>query len=846
MYCSASSTFLPILPRLPRGLILLLLLSVLWQTGLPPNVRALPVLPALTIAAAPWPRGRLHLQRVKPRRSGRPRWGQLFMQLLVRTSFLALLLQASGWVARTPLTAGLLLLPLFQTLALVWGLARPTSAHVLWRHGWTRWLQRLYQLLFLLLLVSTLLPLLPHRPPPAWGVGGSLVLSTQVQPAPAEPEIQIETPAENQYTVTLRGTLTFEWTARDSFERWMLILFLRRFRRPGKPRPFVRPPQIKAAFGVGPATLCRHAQAVEADGWHILSDRYRHQIHSRLPDAELSRQILQVWVPAFWLSAWDVRERLIQLGILANRDVLEVDALHTLAHHTGFAQVREVLLERFDLQAGQLIAKESWWLQNLIALNERLLAKLERGEQLTPQERVDLEPWRLNPSAKTTDSAPPPLAAALHRALFQPPAEPAAPPAPVRCTYCDRDQVAPKSKQPRLKTLRDEFGHAHVIQVLRYYCHNPACRFQSFTHFPTGVLPHSPYPVQVRVLAVEVYVALLSTDASGPWRYRRGARMLDVPASTVYGWLVSVSPSALCLAAYLGVVRTSGVVGLDDKCPKGRPRSRIKVCSPSAVPKHGRRPRAVWRYVYFAVDAYSYDLLALELYPEHNDAAVRLFLLELKAKGLRPRVVVTDLDPAYSRMLPLVFPQAVHHECIFHAIQNALHQMTKVYGRYYLEKIPETLLLHEALTQLFQARTQKTVRQRFAELMALRSGYVTRTPEVACVFDSLENHFPKLINAIESRLIPRTNNATELVIRRFDQHYQGMCGLDSFASAQVYLRLFELVYRLTPFMDDNPGAKRGKSPLELAGYDLQALPIADFFLNLKLPPLSLPTETLSQ
>ena len=45
---------------------------------------------------------------------------------------------------------------------------------------------------------------------------------------------------------------------------------------------------------------------------------------------------------------------------------------------------------------------------------------------------------------------------------------------------------------------------------------------------------------------------------------------------------------------------------------------------------------------------------------------------------------------------------------------------------------------------------------------------------------------------------------------RQDQHYQGMCGLDSFESAQVYLRLFELVYRLTPFMDDNPGDKAGK------------------------------------
>jgi hypothetical protein len=274
------------------------------------------------------------------------------------------------------------------------------------------------------------------------------------------------------------------------------------------------------------------------------------------------------------------------------------------------------------------------------------------------------------------------------------------------------------------------------------------------------------------------------------------------------------------------------VVGIDDKW--------ILVCSPSEVRPHGRRSRAVWRYAYFAIDVYSYDLLALELYPEHNDEAARLILLELKAKGIRPRIVVTDLDPAYGRMLPQVFPTAVHHECIFHALQNAFKQMTQVYGRYYLEKVPESVPLHDAITHLFNAQTQKTVRQRFADLMTLRETFVTRTPEIACVFDSLERHFPKLVNAIESPLIPRTNNATELVIRRFDQHYQVLCGLDTLESAQIYLRVFELVYRLTPFAKDGRPEIRGKSPLELAGYDLNALPLANFFSRLKLPPLTLP------
>jgi len=408
--------------------------------------------------------------------------------------------------------------------------------------------------------------------------------------------------------------------------------------------------------------------------------------------------------------------------------------------------------------------------------------------------------------------------------LFEAPSPPETPLAPVRCTYCGSERVAPKSKQPRRKTVFDEFGELHMIDVVRYYCLNPECAYHTFTHFPAGVLPHSRYPMPVRLLAVEVYDTLLST-------YRRSARLFEVTAATLYQWVTTLSSASECLAAYLGVVRTSGVIGVDDKW--------ILVCSPSAVRPHGRRKRAVWRYAYFAIDVYSYDLLALQLYPEHNDEAARLILLELKAKGLRPRVVVTDLDPAYGRVLPQVFPSAVHHECIFHALQNASAQLTRVYGRYYLERVPESVPLHDAITTLFHAQTQKTVRKRFADLMALRETYVAQTPEIACVFDSLERHFPKLVNAIENPLIPRTNNATELVIRRFDQHYQVMGGLATLESAQRYLRVFEVVYRLTPFADDARPEIRGKSPLELAGYDLRSLPIADFFTQRKLPLLPL-------
>ncbi|MGC9335640.1 MAG: hypothetical protein ACP5JJ_15940, partial [Anaerolineae bacterium] len=63
------------------------------------------------------------------------------------------------------------------------------------------------------------------------------------------------------------------------------------------------------------------------------------------------------------------------------------------------------------------------------------------------------------------------------------------------------------------------------------------------------------------------------------------------------------------------------------------------------------------------------------------------------------------------------------------------------------------------------------------------------------------------------------------VIRRFDQHYQNFCGFESIETAKIYLGVFEKVYRFTPFSDDARPSVRGKSPLQLAGYDLGHMPM---------------------
>jgi hypothetical protein len=302
--------------------------------------------------------------------------------------------------------------------------------------------------------------------------------------------------------------------------------------------------------------------------------------------------------------------------------------------------------------------------------------------------------------------------------------------------------------------------------------------------------------------------------------YRRTAQALGVRAGRVYLWVSAFGRELLPVAALFGVVRCSGVVGIDEKwvqVPEKAPRGSGR----SKIPKPRR-----WMYVYLAVDVYTYDLLHIAIYERNSAHSTRAFLLALKAKGYRPKVIVTDLRAEYGAAIAEVFDQARHHECIFHALQWAHRQLKDTYGADYAKTRSDVVQLKEQIDAIFQAKTRRTAEKRYHKVMALREQYVAQAPAVDSVFGSLERHWPTLANGVESTIIPRTNNATELVIRRFDQHYQNFCGFDSLPSARLFLAVFEKVYRFTPFTPDAQPRIRHKCPLALAGYDVSGLPMA--------------------
>jgi transposase-like protein len=377
----------------------------------------------------------------------------------------------------------------------------------------------------------------------------------------------------------------------------------------------------------------------------------------------------------------------------------------------------------------------------------------------------------------------------------------------VRCIYCGSTQVVRKSKQPRWKAYYDAEGNLQTVAVYRYYCRNQQCDKGSFTNLPPGLVPYSRYRTETKLLAVQMYAWGYST-------YRRTGQALGVNSMTVYRWVSAWGYELMPVAALFGVLKSSGVVGIDEKYV--------------LVPKNDKPAGDMrrWMYVYLAVDVYTYDLLHIAIYAHNDKQNALAFLMALRAKGYHPRVVVTDLRRDYGNDIARVFPQAEHHECIFHALRDVGDYCREIYGKDYAETHPHVEELRQDIQRIFAAKTKRTAHKRYVEVMERREDFVREMPQASAIFDFLERHRPKLLNGIESKIIPKTNNAVELVIRRFDQHYQNFCGFESIQSAQIFLGVFEKLYRLTPFSDDAQPRIRGKCPLELAGYDISQLPMA--------------------
>ena len=623
------------------------------------------------------------------------------------------------------------------------------------------------------------------------------------------PQVSVEQLQDGSHQVVLCGHFRLNVKGDHPFRMRLLAIFLALLEVPEQTRqsrrtrdgrtPWIRQEQLAGWFERPQENISLWMKYwLQGDWAHLLS-----LWTGEVLTVEVVQRIVQVCAAFPHWNAAQVHAHVRQQGLQVSQAQVE-----QASQESGWQQVQATLRERFDLKAGFRL-RDEWLVEQLLRQVQTLLVKVEAAGGLPPEERwavADLQ--TLATLAGVLAEAPLPAQPWLQtlegRLLGS--WEPASQ-TPIRCPYCGSGDVASKSKKPRPKKFYDAQGQLQTVAVYRYYCHNPHCGKQSFTHLPAGLLPYSPYRTQTHLLALQMYAWGYST-------YRRTGTALGLYSMTIWRWVSAWGHDLLPMAALFGVVKSSGVIGVDEKYV--------------LVPKNDKPAGDLrrWMYVYLAVDAWTYDLLHIAIYPHNNEDSAQAFLLALRAKGYHPQVIVTDLRSDYGPLIAQVFPTAVHHECIFHALQNLHKHLKDVYGPPSAQQPPAAERLKQQLDALFDTHSPDEAHTRYQAVLQLKPAYLEATPAARVIFDFLERHWPKLVNAIGNDNIPATNNITELVIRRFDQHYQNFCGFESIESAQTYLAVFEKLYRFTPFSQDAQPRIRGQSPLQLAGYDVSQIPMS--------------------
>ena len=766
-------------------------------------------------------RGRFRLRRLRRHRCAR-RMRQIITArrgraLLCRMGLIAALLVWSGWSRRHPLAWSLLGLPVIDFILSVLSLRWPS----LWQSAiysrLVRWTHALYCLSLIVLFCETVLP----GKEGYWTcfVGGCMRSADGASARGGKED-------DGTWRLEMKGHFIFTYKPRNSFEERILLILFRQFRTPQSTpkRPFLRQEWLAEWYDTYQEWISRWQGYVREGGLEKLNGEYEGWVVT----AEIRQAILDIWTASFWLSAVEVRERLVAAGHVASPQDISENSIHRVAEETGFAEARRLLRRMFKFTAEGPEWRDDVLIDRLFELNEQLMARLRAREELTPQLTLEMESLKQGLNVPPT---PPkktlPYAYQLQHALFGQWEE--VDDGSIRCPHCGSNLVRRKGQEPRRKKYRDPVTREwRDAEGYRCFCDNADCPHETFTSYPDDVRLYSTWTVDVVIWGVMVYMRMRTT-------YRLAADAVGVSHVTLWRWAMAVGDRALPIATMFGLVRSSGTVGIDEKW----------VLVPKNDKPEGKRKR--WMYAYMAVDVFTYDLLHIDLYPYNGKKEARAFLQAFKAKGYHPRVIVTDMNQDYDEPIRTVFPRAKHHECIFHALQRAQRLIKDVYGENYAETHPEAEALKDKVYKVFKAKARKTVDERHQEVMALKELYVAQAPEAHRIFGFLERHYAKLVNAVENPLIPLTNNTVELVNRRFDQHYQNMCGFDGIETARKYMHLFELAYRFTPFAKDNRLVEgreidiRGKCPLELAGYDISQMPIARVVRSQLLgwPPLTL-------
>jgi hypothetical protein len=221
---------------------------------------------------------------------------------------------------------------------------------------------------------------------------------------------------------------------------------------------------------------------------------------------------------------------------------------------------------------------------------------------------------------------------------------------PVRCapkkTPCPRCGKRGRRKRTRTRSVRTVAYKAVAILEITYGEYAARCDCcTTFRNCPEGVLPKAKYDNKVRQLVLD----RLLTDGMSIERALSSIRrefLLDLSTGFVYDVLRDRA-AELDMAEHRRMVldRFSGTLCVDEL--------------------HLGRFTLL-----LATDPLADLPVAFALVDKNDSDHMRRFLGNLKARGLRPRVVVTDGSNLYPELLGQLWPEADHQLCVFHVVKS--------------------------------------------------------------------------------------------------------------------------------------------------------------------------------
>ena len=306
-----------------QGLCLLLLIGLLFQTCVSDHDHLVWDAERVT-----WARKRRSRVRYRSAIAGRlhivKRRG---LVTLCRMGLMSVLLVWSGWEQRWPRSWFLLSLPLTDALLSILPLYWPQVLKVRAYPLLVREIHRLYGLTLGILLLTGWSA--QRKGSTAWAIGGCVRVADG---AWAHGEVE----EDGTWRLEMEGHIIFRWKPGNEFEQRMLLVLFRQIRTPESTpqRPFLRQEWLAEWFKTYQEWISRWQRYVRQGGLEKLKGEHEGWVLT----PEMRRAILEIWVPNFWLSAKEVRERLLAAGHIASVKDISIDRIHETARESGFVR----------------------------------------------------------------------------------------------------------------------------------------------------------------------------------------------------------------------------------------------------------------------------------------------------------------------------------------------------------------------------------------------------------------------------------------------------------------------------------------------------------------------------